>query len=70
MEAGSKQMDCAVMDGSAVVILGKLPNFARINRNMNHVPRMSERQYIIRASKSRKFIEILLISLNTDDCNG
>ncbi len=66
----SKRMDGIVMDASAIGILGKLPEFERVNYEMNVVSRISDRQYIMRVVKSRSFIDSIEVPAKTSDCRG
>ena len=70
MEDRSKRIGGVVIDGSAVSILGKLPNFHRITHQMNPVSRVADRQYIMRVAKSRKFIESIMSSVKKPNCHG
>ena len=70
LDDGSKRMNGVVMDGSAVGILGKLPKFQRIDFQMNVIPRIADRQYIMGVSKSRRFIDAIMISEKNADCAG
>ena len=55
-------MDDVVMDGSAVGILGKLSDFKRKNDFIKCVLNVSDRQYIMRAPKSRLLIDSIKFS--------
>lgn len=69
MKDGSKRIDGVVMDGSAVGILGKLPNFQRVTHQINAVSRIADREYIMRTSTSRRFIDsIMVCAKNYDVC--
>ena len=67
---GFKRMDGVVMDGSAVGILGKLPPFERQVRIMKPTARISDRQYLIRVPKHRKFVDVLPTSAKNVDRSG
>ena len=67
---GTKRMAGAAMDGSAVGILGKLPNFKQIIHQINIVLCIGNPQYVMRTSKSRRSIECILVSAPNCDNFG
>lgn len=50
---GSKRMDGVVMDGSAVAIVGKLPNLDRVANLVNTEPRVSDKQLLFHRTRFR-----------------
>ena len=67
LEDGTKHTNGVVMEGSAVGMLVKLPKFQLINFLMNFFLQIACRQYMVRLSKSRKFIYAIVISAKNDD---
>ena len=50
------------MDGSAIGILGKSPNFEQNTSQLRAVSNVPDRQYITRMPKSHQFVDLIMIS--------
>jgi len=61
-DKGPRELDAVVMDATALGILGTLPKFRRETRLVSAVPRIPNRQYIMRTPKLRAFIDSILTS--------
>ena len=59
---GRKRFDGIVMDGTAMGILGNLPNFVRIKSHFPRVPNISNRQYIMRTPRLRHLVDSIMVS--------
>ena len=59
-----------VMDGTALGILGTLPQFVRPIKECTAVPRVPDRQYLIRKAKLRAFIDTVLVSAKSPSENN
>ena len=70
LPSGERVMDGVVMDGTAVGILDKLPQFQRDINLILPVPRVPDRQYIMRTAKYRAFIESVLLSARHANDDG
>ena len=70
LSTGEKCMDAVVMDGSAVGILGRLPEFKRLTSVVKSVPRVSDRQYVMATPKSRMFVDSVLVSAKRAGVDG
>ena len=57
-----KRFDGIVMDGTAMGILGKLPEFVRVKSRFSRVQNLSNKQYIIRTPRLREFVDSILTS--------
>lgn len=57
-----KRMDTVIMDGTALGILGALPQFERITSVVPPIQRVSTRQDIMRTPKHRQFVDCVLLS--------
>lgn len=60
--SGEKYLGGIVMDGTALGILGALPNFSRHEKRVCPVPKIADRQYLMRSPKLRAFVEAVLKS--------
>jgi len=58
----SRDLAAIVMDGTALGILGTLPTFNRETRIISPVPRIPDKQYIMRKPKLRAFVDAILTS--------
>ena len=58
----TKRMSGVLMEGSAIGILGNLLNFERNASQVRAVHFVPDRQYIMRTSKSRQFVYLIMIS--------
>ena len=67
---GNYYLDGIVMDGTALGILGTLPNFVRHSEVVHSVPRIPDRQYLIRDPKIRSFIDKVLVAARSSNEDG
>ena len=61
-----KRMDVVIMDGTALGILGTLPEFERLTSVVPPIQRISTLQYIMRSPKHRQFVDCVLLSARKD----
>ncbi len=59
---GERMLDAVVMEGTAMGILGRLPEFERRTCEIEPVKNVTKRQYIMRNAKHRQFVDVILAS--------
>jgi len=69
-QSGTRELDAVVMDGTALGILGTLPEFTRETRTVSSVPRVPDKQYIMPTPKLRAFVDAVMVSAKCADGQG
>lgn len=63
-------MDAVVMDGTALGILGDLPKFHRVKALVPYVPRIPDRQFMMRTLISRALVDSIMQAAKKCEADG